>query len=198
MRTNLILFLIGLIITVICSLLFVSTSAGSDDSIPTEPIVKGTFPLPLTTNGIFTTQKPCNMSLASQIPEPKVLADIVEPEADMSSTKLNVPTVGLPNNATTTGDCLQYLDIIDDYDWPVEEVLQICKDESKGDPMAIGDRHLRNVSCGLMQINMLKGRPSCAEMQDPVKNIAFAYKLYLERGFCPWSTWHGRLVYCQG
>lgn len=131
------------------------------------------------------------MSLASQTPAPVVLATIVEEPVVVAPVAPIIP-------ATVTGDCLQYLDIIDDYDWPIEEVLQICKDESKGDPMAIGDRHLRNISCGLMQINMLKGRPSCAEMQDPVKNIAFAYKLYLERGFCPWTTWHGRLVYCQG
>lgn len=178
MRTKLIVFVAGLIITVICSLLFCSTSAGSEaETVVTNNITRGEFPGTLNTNSIFKTQKPCNVSVASIVPV--VLADIVE--IPITAVPIKVVTM-----ATTTGDCLQYLDIIDNYDWPVEEALRICREESHGDVGAVGDKRTAHVSCGLFQIREIAGRPTCESLKDPILNIKWAHILWLQSGWSPW------------
>lgn len=75
--------------------------------------------------------------------------------------------------------------------------VKIAKAESQLDPDAIGDLHLtflRNgkkygMSCGVFQIRVLPGRPSCEELLDVEKNIEYAKKLYDESGWYPWSTY---------
>jgi hypothetical protein len=181
MRTKLIVFVAGLIITVICSLLFCLTLVGFGDNIPVDiKKTKRTFPAPLTTNGIFNIRKPCDMKIIGNgTVIPIVLADIVEE-----------PIIIVPIKRTFSnsipGDCLQYLDIIDDYDWPVEEALQICKGESHGNTTAVGDRNTSRVSCGIFQIRIYSGRPTCEELKNPELNIQWAYKLWLQSGWRPW------------
>lgn len=87
------------------------------------------------------------------------------------------------------GDCSHYAQIIAKYDWPVETALRICGAESGGNPEAIGDVGTPHVSCGLMQIRTLPGRPSCATLQDPEKNVEYAYGIWAKQGFYPWSTY---------
>ena len=85
-------------------------------------------------------------------------------------------------------DCVEFTSIIEKYDWPTETAMQVCKEESQGNPSNIGDKDTDYVSCGLMQIRALPGRLSCEELKDPEVNIAFAYQLWQEQGWAPWSV----------
>lgn len=80
-------------------------------------------------------------------------------------------------------------------DW--KEAYAIAMAESGLRTDAIGDGHITyeyqgetiGMSCGLFQIRTLPGRPSCEEMLDPDKNIAFAKKLFDRSGWMPWSVY---------
>ncbi|WP_372487864.1 hypothetical protein [Rathayibacter festucae] len=70
--------------------------------------------------------------------------------------------------------------------------------ESDCDPDAIGDLSLtyqgsgrrEGMSCGLMQVRVLAGRPDCAALLDPTTNVANAWRIYEARGsFAPWSVY---------
>jgi hypothetical protein len=72
------------------------------------------------------------------------------------------------------------------------------KGESGCEHTSVGDKkisyyangRLEGVSCGLMQIRVLAGRPSCEELQDPATNIAWAYKISGNgASFRPWSVY---------
>ncbi len=91
-------------------------------------------------------------------------------------------------NKRAKGDCLAYKDILDNYEWPVDIALEVCKAESSGNPNNIGDKHTAYVSCGLMQVRALPGRPSCEQLKNPETNIAFAYELWRKEGWRPWSV----------
>lgn len=75
--------------------------------------------------------------------------------------------------------------------------LAIAKAESNLEVDRVGDKHIMyeqdgktyGMSCGVFQIRTLPGRPSCEEMLDPEKNIAFAKQLYDKSGWTPWTVW---------
>lgn len=121
---------------------------------------------------------------------------IEKPVVITSPTTTPVKTKNVTNKIKTK-DCTEYKPLIMDYDWPVETAMQICKDESRGHPVAVGDTHTKYVSCGLMQIRALPGRPTCEEMKIPKDNIAYAYGLWQKEGFCPWTTFKDELGDCQ-
>src|SRR5688500_1120414 len=80
---------------------------------------------------------------------------------------------GLPLLSTTTPAIIQAPTRCDadraefeKYAWPVHEALQVCDAESHGNPNAVGDTDTAYVSCGLMQVRTLPGRPSCTELKD--------------------------------
>lgn len=85
-------------------------------------------------------------------------------------------------------NCEEYRYIFEKYNWPVEIALAVCREESRGYTGAVGDSHIPPVSCGLMQIRTLAGRPSCEELKDPETNIKVAYDLWRAYGFIPWSV----------
>lgn len=74
--------------------------------------------------------------------------------------------------------------------------LRIASKESGCNPLAVGDKHLTyfqngikyGMSCGLLQVRFLPGRPSCAKMQDPAANARYALSLYNSGGFNHWSV----------
>lgn len=82
--------------------------------------------------------------------------------------------------------------------------LAVMKAESGCNPTAVGDGHLQYVqdgntygmSCGLMQVRSLPGRPTCAEMQNPEANIQYAAKLYASGGWSHWSVCKTGKVQC--
>jgi hypothetical protein len=116
-----------------------------------------------------------------KVPKIQILADIVECPEEQPEPP-----------AITDGDCERYRALFEQYDWPVDVALFICKNESRGRINAIGDGDTAYVSCGLMQIRELSGRPSCEEMKDPAKNIAYAYYLWKNEGWGPWR-WYVNL-----
>jgi hypothetical protein len=74
--------------------------------------------------------------------------------------------------------------------------LKIANKESSCNPLAVGDKHLTywqngiqyGMSCGLLQVRYLPGRPSCSEMQNPEANARYALGLYNSGGFRHWSV----------
>lgn len=100
------------------------------------------------------------------------------------------------------GDCEKYRPIVEQYDWDVETVMQICKDESQGNPENINwsDKHKDskgNVICissqGLMQVGCFWPAELGYTMEDlliPEPNMAMAYEIYKRsKGFTPWTTY---------
>jgi hypothetical protein len=88
-------------------------------------------------------------------------------------------------------DCEEYRSEIEKYDWPVETAMWVCYEESNGYPNAVGDTTTKYVSVGLFQIRTLDGRPSEVELKDVKTNIEWAYKIWKEGGWQPWSVCHG-------
>jgi len=90
------------------------------------------------------------------------------------------------------------MDVFGDY-----TAVRIAKAESLLNPEAIGDKHLifqkdgkdYGMSCGLFQIRVLQGRPSCEWLLNPDNNIKYAKEIYdfYERnygdGWLAWSTY---------
>jgi len=93
-------------------------------------------------------------------------------------------------------DCSKYTSIMEKYDWATTTAMSVCKAESGGNPRAVGDSDTEFVSCGLMQIRTIVGRPTCEELKDPETNIAYAYYLWSKEGWTPWSVCR-TLVSCK-
>lgn len=94
--------------------------------------------------------------------------------------------------------CAQYAALIERYAWDVHTALAVMKAESGCRADAVGDTTLtfiedgevRGMSCGLFQVRVLRGRPSCDFLQDPANNVAWAWKIYSARGnFGAWSAY---------
>lgn len=100
-------------------------------------------------------------------------------------------------------DCENYKWIFEKYNWNIETVISVCEAESNGKKDAVGDGHNPPVSCGLLQIRTLEGRPSCEKLKDPEINIAYAYQLYEDslaktgNGWLPWSVCKNGTVNCK-
>lgn len=78
-----------------------------------------------------------------------------------------------------------------------DTAVAVAMAESGMNPETVGDRHLTFVrdgktygmSCGIMQIRNLPGRPDCESMKDPVKNVEYARSLYERSGWKPWGAY---------
>lgn len=129
-------------------------------------------------------------AVSQEVEQPVVLvATTTPPIVVATSTPPQVKKVPIVKAAPKTkGNCLDHEGTIRKYDWPVDIALEVCAAESSGNPVAVGDRSTAYVSCGLMQIRTLPGRPSCAELKVPETNIAYAYALWVEEGWAPWSV----------
>ena len=123
----------------------------------------------------------------------------IEKPVIVVATSSPIVEIVVPKKATSTpvvkkiitkapGNCVEYEDIISQYNWPDDVAMQVCKHESRGNPSAVGDGDTAHVSCGLMQIRTLKGRPSCTALKDPETNVAYAYKMWKKEGWSPWSV----------
>jgi hypothetical protein len=72
------------------------------------------------------------------------------------------------------------------YAWPCDEALRVMWCESGGRPSAIG----RGANYGLFQMNQVHARripEFWTSWMDPVKNIEWAYQLWLRQGWRPWG-----------
>lgn len=96
------------------------------------------------------------------------------------------------------GGCEQYRPLLSKYNWNVEVMLRVMDAESGCTSAAVGDRsisfwsvernRLEGVSCGLVQVRVLAGRPDCETLKDPATNIDWAYKIYTGQGYNAWSV----------
>jgi hypothetical protein len=70
--------------------------------------------------------------------------------------------------------------------------MAVMEAESSCNPAAVGDTYPINgllaYSCGLFQIRVLAGRPSCEQLKDPATNIEWAYKISGGNNWKPWSA----------
>lgn len=101
----------------------------------------------------------------------------------------------------TTG-CEQYRPLFEKYEWDVKIAMAIMGAETRGrcNADAVGDNYPINgllaVSCGLMQVRTLVGRPDCETLKNPATNIEWAHKIYQasvargSSGWYPWSTYN--------
>lgn len=131
---------------------------------------------------------------------PAVLASYISmPQIIQTSTTVQIESPVVSAVATTTqeivkpvgnkkGNCLEYADIIETYNWPTSTAMEVCKHESAGNATSVGDGDTEYVSCGLMQIRTLPGRPTCEELKVPERNIEYAYNLWVQEGWHPWSV----------
>lgn len=77
-----------------------------------------------------------------------------------------------------------------------EIAIAIAKSES-GLKNVKGDTHIEFIqdgkvmghSCGVFQVRVLSGRPSCEELMDVDVNIAYAKKIYDKVGWSAWSNY---------
>ena len=97
--------------------------------------------------------------------------------------------------------CEQYRSLVAQYDWNITTAQNVMFAESGCDTHAVGDTWviggLYAPSCGLFQVRTLKGRPSCEQLKKPAVNVAWAHKLYKQRGWQPWSVCNNRIVNCN-
>ena len=105
---------------------------------------------------------------------------------------LSSPT---PRSTGSAGNCESYRSLLSQYSgWNVDTMLYAMRKESGCNPGAVGDNYpingLHAVSCGLLQVRTVSGRPSCAALKDPATNIAWAHKIYLGQGYRAWTTLH--------
>lgn len=129
----------------------------------------------------------------SQEPSPQ------PPKATVSAqAKVEVPAPSHPKG------CENYRSLVSQYNWNVNVALNVMRAESGCNPSAIGDGHLTyyqngikyGMSCGMFQVRILPGRPSCNEMQNPELNIAKAYQLYAAGGWKHWTVCNKGIVSC--
>jgi len=85
----------------------------------------------------------------------------------------------------TAGDC----SLTSKYDWDSRVAYAVCMAESNGNPLAYGDGGTKYPSIGLMQIRTLPGRPSIEQLYNPEFNMQFAYNMWKNQGFNPWSAY---------
>jgi soluble lytic murein transglycosylase-like protein len=95
----------------------------------------------------------------------------------------------------TIPQCNQFRHLVEKYDWDTELVMKIMELESSCNPNAVGDGHLtfengtKGMSCGLMQVRVLEGRPDCETLKNPETNLEWAYKIFKEReNYTAWSV----------
>lgn len=125
----------------------------------------------------------------AEAPEKQLTTEITDPTKDSNSVL--VAPISIPKQ---TG-CEQYRKLLSKYDWNVDLMLLIMKGESGCNPEAVGDGHLtfnngtQGMSCGLLQIRVLDGRPDCDSLKDVEANIEWGYKIYTEQGYRAWTVY---------
>lgn len=114
-----------------------------------------------------------------------------QPTAKVETVVSQPPPQPKPKPVAPTG-CAHYVSLLNKYNWNVSTMTKVMQAESGCNPNAIGDTRVIGgiyaPSCGLFQVRTLKGRPNCAQLQDPATNIAWAYRIYQGQGMSAWSV----------
>lgn len=124
------------------------------------------------------------------------------PNPVKNEIKATKPPVEKPKTAVK-GNCEAYRAILSSHfpENQIEIAIQVMSAESGCNPSAVGDKHLlitptTGMSCGLMQVRVLPGRPDCETLKDPNTNIAHAAKLFAGGGWSHWSVCKNGKVNC--
>lgn len=144
------------------------------------------------------------------ISAPITLAQTPKVEEPVPVAATSTPAVAETHKAPAaknTGTCEKYSSLISSYDWPVDVALQICKDESRGNPLNVNlsstETHYANAahtkilcvgSYGLFQVACFWPKQfgyTLASSTEAAVNIQMAYNIWKKQGFSPWSTYHG-------
>lgn len=100
---------------------------------------------------------------------------------------------------TVGGGCEQYRKLISEHFKDVHTAMAVMQAESGCNSQTVGDTTLTfknangetiGMSCGLFQIRILPGRPSCEWLKDPVNNITYAGNMQHNQGWRPWSAYN--------
>lgn len=152
---------------------------------------------------LFTPKQATPIALYHQVPTTKVVtiettAKTVTPIAKAPQSEIPVPAsvasvatpAPTPDPPVAIGNCATYLPLLSQYSWNVSVAVEVMQAESgcnpnqdtTGDyhPTCYGSRGLFQIGCD--STNNYEG------MFDPATNIAQAYRLYVHRGWEPWSS----------
>lgn len=155
---------------------------------------------------VLLTDNPPTQNLNNSVA--RVETQTVQAKANETTTDISQEPSPQPPTVTVSEShpigCENYRTLVARYNWNVNVALNVMRAESGCNPSAIGDGHLTyyqngtkyGMSCGMFQVRILPGRPSCNEMHEPSKNIAYAYNLYKARGWTPWSVCTRGIVSC--
>ena len=137
-------------------------------------------------------------------PQPIIITDVPR-EYPAEEVAIAAPSIEVvlkePLTKKKNEDCSAYLPLISGYDWPIETAMQICRDESHGNPKEINwdDKHRNRAgeiicisSQGLFQVGCFWPEELGYTMDDlliPERNVAMAYQIWAESGFGPWTTY---------
>lgn len=133
-----------------------------------------------------------NINNQGQVVSQEKAQPVVEKEQPKPAAPAPNPEPVKPEPITHPTGCEHYRQLISQYNWNVNVMLQIASAESGCNPYAVGDTWTINglyaPSCGLFQVRTLAGRPDCESLKDPATNIAWAYKIYMGQGYPAWSV----------
>jgi hypothetical protein len=124
----------------------------------------------------------------AEAPEKQLSTEVTDQTKDSNSV-LVAPVILPP------ASCEHYRKLLSKYDWNVELMLKIMDGESGCNTNAVGDVHLTfnkgtmGMSCGLLQVRVLEGRPNCESLKNEKTNIDWAYKIYTEQGYKAWTVY---------
>lgn len=146
-------------------------------------------------NKVEEIQRNKQKSDAEKDKEIQRLREELQAKKERESRVASSQTRNVTHTSSQQG-CEQYRDIISQYDWPVEQAIQVCNVESGGVATAdnMNDYHPSygcSGSHGLYQINCGAG-----VIYDPAQNIKTAYEMFVANGrtFCTTSGWQNTCI----
>lgn len=146
------------------------------------------FGLVLLLSVVFWNEPPTHTMAETPLNKQTVQEAMTQPVSVVEQPQPPAAPQELPKPVVHPSNCEAYRHLVEKYQWNVNIALNVMRAESGCNPYAVGDKHIPPVSCGLFQIRTLAGRPSCEALKDPATNVAWAYRLYRDSGWKPWSV----------
>lgn len=137
---------------------------------------------------LISLNTPPDTANNSQLIEPI----ISEPVAVVATAVPEPAVVVAPEPPTCAGEVQKYTE------WNQRIAYAVMMAESTGNAGNIGDTSLvfmqdgieYGASYGCFQIRFLPGRPTPAQLLDPIFNVEYAHNMYILQGWAPWSAYN--------